>query len=291
MTNSEALKGFFLLAVIVSALFLISQVIMVLNVKEKVVVQDQEKITLGGMFKLLRDNDQLLVVMLVVVISNFVLYITSTMAFYYIKYDLGDANLLAPFILVGGVCQIIGVVLYPLVSKKIARKKIFNYSILIQVIGFIGLFANAFLLSNVVVLVFIFGALVFFGQGFFMVLQTVFLTDTVEYGELVTGRRSEAIVFSVQTFVVKLATGLSMGVVGIGLAVVNYVPDTGDITAVQADGTLWGFRIMMFILPVFGLLFSRYIFNKKHIIDEHKFTEIVEELKSKRGELNGENSM
>ena len=288
MTNSEALKGFFILALIVSIVFVVSQVVMVLNVKEKVRVVNNEKITLRNMFGLLKENDQLLVVMVVVVISNFVLYITSTMAFYYIKYDIGDPNLLFPFITAGGVIQVIGVVLYPMIAKKLARKKIFNLSILIQVIAFIGLFANAFILGNSVALMFVFGVFVFFGQGLSMVLQTVFLTDTVEYGELVTGRRSEAVVFSVQTFVVKLATGLSMGVVGVGLTLIKYVPDTGDVTAVQSNGTLWGIRILMFILPVFGMLISRYIFNKKHILDENKYQEILAELKIKRGEVNGE---
>ena len=140
-------------------------------------------------------------------------------------------------------------------------------------------------------MVFVLGTFVFFGQGLSMVLQTVLLTDTVEYGELKTGRRSEAIVFSVQTFVVKLATGLSMGVVGVGLAVIKYIPDTGAVTAVQSGSTIWGIRLLMFVLPVFGMLLSRYIFNKKHIIDETKYEEIVMELKQKRGELNGENTI
>ena len=215
----------------------------------------------------------------------------SIKAFYYIKYDLGDAALLFPFLTLGGVVQVIGVALYPTIAKKIPRKKIFNLSILIQVIAFIGLFINAFVLNNIIIMVFVLGTFVFFGQGLSMVLQTVLLTDTVEYGELKTGRRSEAIVFSVQTFVVKLATGLSMGVVGVGLAVIKYIPDTGAVTAVQSGSTIWGIRLLMFVLPVFGMLLSRYIFNKKHIIDETKYEEIVMELKQKRGELNGENTI
>ena len=40
----------------------------------------------------------------------------------------------------------------------------------------------------------------------------------------------------------------------------------------------------MFILPIFGLLLGRYLFNKKHIINEEKYTEIIKELEVKRGE-------
>ncbi len=284
-SNSEMLHGFFLFAIIISALFLVSQIFMVANVKEEIVVKSQDKITLKRMFQLLKENDQLMVVMIVIVISNFVLYITSAMAYYYIKYDIGNLDLLFPFLAFGGVVQISGVVLYPSLAKKMTRKQIYNLSILVQVVAFILLFINAFILGNFIVMVFVIGVAVFFGQGLSMVLQTVLLTDTVEYGELVTGRRSEAIVFSVQTFVVKLATGLSMGVVGVGLAIIKFVPDIEDVAAPQSDLTIWGIRILMFILPVFGMLLSRYIFNKKHIIDEQKYNEIINELKIKRGDV------
>jgi melibiose permease len=284
-SNSEMIHGFFLFAIIISILFLVSQVIMVMNVKEEIIIENEDKITLKKMFLILKENDQLMVVMVVIIISNFVLYITGAMAYYYIKYDIGNLDLLFPFLAFGGVVQISAVVLYPMIAKKMSRKKIYNLSITIQVVAFIFLFLNAFFLGNIVVMVFIIGVAVFFGQGLSMVLQTVLISDTVEYGELVTGRRSEAIVFSVQTFVVKLATGLSMGVVGVGLWAIKFVPDIDDLAVPQSNTTIWGIRVLMFILPVFGMLLSRYIFNKKHIIDEKKYESIVEELKIKRGGL------
>jgi melibiose permease len=206
------------------------------------------------------------------------------MAFYYIAYDIGNQSLFMPFIAFGGAMQLVGVATYSLLSKKLNRKQIYNLSILIQVFAFAALFINAFLLGNMLWLVFASGAFVFYGQGLSMVLQTVLLSDTVEYGELKTGRRSEAVVFSVQTFIVKLATGLSMGFVGIGLALFQFKsdPNATDLLP-QSDLTIWGIRIMMFILPVFGMLIARRIFNKRHIISEEKYIEIVEELKVIRG--------
>lgn len=283
-SNLQMRHGFLYMAIGVSLIFLISQVVMVLNVREEVVVKSQEKITLKRMFQLLKENDQLLVVMIVVVITNFVLYITSTMAFYYVAYDIGDQGLFMPFIAFGGAMQLVGVATYSFWSKSKSRKWIYNFSILIQIFAFIALFVNAFLLGNIMWLVFICGAFVFYGQGLSMVLQTVLLSDTVEYGELKTGRRSEAVVFSVQTFIVKLATGLSMGVVGVGLAAFQFKSDPNATELlVQSNLTIWGIRIMMFILPIIGMLIARHIFNKKHIINEEKYAEIVEELKVIRG--------
>lgn len=41
------------------------------------------------------------------------------------------------------------------------------------------------------------------------VLTTVFLANTVDYGELKNNRRDESVIFSMQTFVVKLASGVA----------------------------------------------------------------------------------
>jgi len=39
---------------------------------------------------------------------------------------------------------------------------------------------------------------------------------------------------------------------------------------------------MMFIPTIFGMLLSRYIFNKYHIINEDKYEEIIKELELRR---------
>jgi len=282
-TNSEMRNGFLYFALIISIIFIISQVVMVFNVKEQNVSEDHESISLKKMFKLLTDNDQLMVVMIVVVVTNFVLYITSTMAFYYISFNLGNENLFLPFIGLGLIVQLISIAFYTTLSKKFNRKQMYNYSILLQIFAFIGLFINAFILNDNIILVFGLGVLVFFGQGIGMVLTTLLLSDTVEYGELKTKTRSERTVFSVQTFVVKLATGLSMGVVGLGLEIIDLKVDAeSDGLLAQTSSTLFGISVMMFILPIFGMLLSRYIFNKYHIINEDKYEEIIKELELRR---------
>jgi len=282
-TNSEMRNGFLYFALIISIIFIISQVVMVFNVKEQNVSEDHESISLKKMFKLLTDNDQLMVVMIVVVVTNFVLYITSTMAFYYISFNLGNENLFLPFIGLGLIVQLISIAFYTTLSKKFNRKQMYNYSILLQIFAFIGLFINAFILNDNIILVFGLGVLVFFGQGIGMVLTTLLLSDTVEYGELKTKTRSESTVFSVQTFVVKLATGLSMGVVGLGLEIIDLKVDAeSDGLLAQTSSTLFGISVMMFILPIFGMLLSRYIFNKYHIINEDKYEEIIKELELRR---------
>ncbi|MCF7926781.1 MAG: glycoside-pentoside-hexuronide (GPH):cation symporter [Candidatus Izimaplasma sp.] len=282
--NSDKIQGLFYLAVIVAIVFIICELITVTNVKEKITVYDNK--SLKEMFTLLKQNDQLLVVMIVILIINFTLYITSGMAIYYITYAIGNEDLFFVFIALGGILQVIGSVIYPLFSNKFTRKQIYNIAIVLQLIGFLLLFGNAFIFDSIVLLLFVFASFVFLGQGLFMVLQTVLLSDTVEYGEYKNHKRSESLVFSVQTFIVKMAMGLSLGVIGIGLGIINFVPslEHADGTTeqfTQSAFTLQGMNIMMFILPIFGLLIGQYIFNKKHIIDEVYYNQMVEELKQR----------
>jgi len=105
------------------------------------------------------------------------------------------------------------------------------------------------------------------------ILTTAMLADTVEYGEWKLGVRSESIVFSVQTFVVKLASALSAFIVGLGLDIVGFIPDTA-----QSASTLTGLRFIMFVLPIFGLVASLWVYRKRYKIDAAFYEKIVREL-------------
>lgn len=45
--------------------------------------------------------------------------------------------------------------------------------------------------------------------GVLNVIITIFLANTVDYGEFKNNRRDESVIFSMQTFVVKLASGIA----------------------------------------------------------------------------------
>ena len=42
------------------------------------------------------------------------------------------------------------------------------------------------------------------------VIMTIFLSDSVDYGEVMNGTREESVIFSMQTFTVKLASGVAV---------------------------------------------------------------------------------
>ncbi|XMB85187.1 glycoside-pentoside-hexuronide (GPH):cation symporter [Mycoplasmatota bacterium WC44] len=269
---SEELDGFFILACIVSGIFFITQLLVVGFVREKK-QQIKNKITFKKTIEVLFKNDQLLVVIMVIVVFNLVLYITSGMAFYFFQYDLNNENLFVVFVALGGIVQVISSATYPILSKYLNRKKIFQLSIITPIIGCIGLLVYSFGPKDNIYGLMIFGFLVFYGIGISMVMQTILLSDSVEYGEWKINERTEGVVFSVQTFTVKLANALAMGLIGVGLGLFSF--KAGEI---QLEKTLIGMRLMMFALPIVGLLIALLIYNKFFKLDEEMYEKVVKEL-------------
>jgi len=96
-----------------------------------------------------------------------------------------------------------------------------------------------------------------FGVGMFNVLSTVMLADVVDYGEYITGKRSESIIFSAQTMLIKLAGALSAFITGVGLTIVGYVANQE-----QSPSTILGIKILMLGVPT-ALVFTSALIYKK----------------------------
>ena len=87
-----------------------------------------------------------------------------------------------------------------------------------------------------------------------------------------------------QTFVVKLASGLAVFITGLGLDLIGLSGNNStDGTIVQqTQGTIFGLRMLMTILPVLGLACALVVFRKNFKLTDERALEISEELKAKR---------
>ena len=93
---------------------------------------------------------------------------------------------------------------------------------------------------NWIFLLFLSGFLIFAANGMLTVLTTVFLANTVDYGQWKNHRRDESVIFSMQTFVVKLASGISALVASLCLNLCNLSSDTSDAAAARGFRKLCG---------------------------------------------------
>ena len=262
-------EGFRMVALIVSVVFVVTEVICCLKVRE----QSESRMktaTIKEMFRALFSNDQALVVVLGIVLINSSLYLTSNLIIYFFKYDMGGASWEGNYTLfstVGGAFQILGMmILYPVLRKKLDNVSIFRIALFMAMAGYAIILLLCFAgLSGNLILICLPGILVFAANGMLSVLTTVFLSNSVDYGELKTGQRDESVIFSMQTFVVKAASGVSVFIAGLGLDLIGLEGDaenTGVIVEQSAD-TILGLRLLMTIMPIIVLVCAFLFFMKK----------------------------
>ena len=283
--------GFMWFALIISILFIVFITVTCINVKEKSTV-DMETASVGQMFKALVKNDQAMTAVIAIVLINCSVYITSNLVIYFFKYDFGGTKWFESytyFNMFGGAVQILSMMIfYPLLRKKCSNVKIFYICTASAVIGYICLFAIAFTTMSSVFILFVPGFFIFAANGVLQVLTTVFLANSVDYGEYKNGRRDESVIFSMQTFVVKLASGIAAFAASICLSINNLKSDAVteaekslDFSLNVAQSAKIGLRMTMSLIPVVGLFIAIFYFKKKFILDEKKMEEISKELENK----------
>lgn len=284
--------GFKYFALIVAICFVVFIVLTCIFVKEENTV-NMETPTIGQMFKALLKNDQAMTIVVAIVLINCAIYITSNLVIYFFKYDFGGTAWYSSytyFNVFGGAIQIIAMMIFfPLLRKALSSEKIFYLCIFSAVFGYAVLLILAFTNMSNVFLLFIPAFFIFAANGMLQVLITIFLADTVDYGELKNGHRDESVIFSMQTFVVKLASGIAALIASICLAIFNLSSDsvteaqqTIDFSEAVSASSKIGLRMTMTILPIIGLIVGLIWFKKRFILHEDKMKEITEELESKK---------
>lgn len=272
-------RGFSLLAIGISIIFVIASVITVLNVKERVVTQKQEKTTVKGMLNVLFKNDQVKVILGIALLFNIAYQLSNSFALYYFKYVIGDAkNILYPvYAGVAGVAQMVSMAILPTFSQKVGKKAAFFMASFLPVIGLALLWVMGYVMPMSIVMVGVCSCVVNAGIGFMLVFITVLLSEVVDYGEYKLGTRNESILFSMQTFVVKFGGAFSGFLSGIGLTVIGFVANQQ-----QSAGTMTGMKIIMILLPAIMMAFCYVIYIKGYKLDGETYKMIRDELRKRK---------
>lgn len=281
--------GFGRVALIVSVLFVAAEILCCAFFKENSQTE-METAGVKEMFAALLRNDQAMVVVASIVLINSALYLTSNFIIYFFKYDFGGAGWKGSYTLfstVGGAAQILGMmVVYPLLRRKLSNTRIFAVSLISAFCAYVVMLAFLLAgLSGYLPLLLIPGVVVFICNGMLSVLTTLFLSNSVDYGQLKTGRREESVIFSMQTFVVKAASGVAVFLTGIGLDLIGLAGNTDEIgpVAVQSAETLLGLRLMMTVLPMIVLAAAFVLFRKKFTLTDQRVEEIGHQLRAGSG--------
>lgn len=278
--------GFQWFALIIAVLFVLFIGFTCITIREKSTV-DVDSPSVRQMFKALVQNDQAMTVVISIVLINCALYITSNLLIYFFKYDFGGEAWHESYTLFntfGGAVQILSMMLFfPLLRRFMSILQVFYTSMAMAVLGYLILIVMMLQNVNYIYLLFVPGFFVFAAFGMLTVLTTVFLANTVDYGELKNHRRDESVIFSMQTFVVKLASGVAALIASVCLSVCNLSDSTQAAEQIEAAASsVFGLRLTMTVFPIIGLLAAVLVFYKKFILTEAKVAQIAEELRKRQ---------
>lgn len=277
--------GYRYFALIIAVVFVIFIGITCLSIREKSSV-DMETTSVKDMFRALIQNDQAMTMVVAIVMINTALYITSNLVIYFFKYDFSPQAWQANYTLFntfGGAFQILAMMLlFPLLRRFMSSLKIFYVCFAMAFAGYVTLLLIALSGAENVYLLLIPAFLIMAAIGMLNVIITIFLANTVDYGELKNHRRDESVIFSMQTFVVKLASGVAALIASVVIQVFHIQKDeTAAVLTAIDGGSRMGLRLCMTVIPNVVLLIGMFVFRSHYILTDEKLEEITQELKGR----------
>ena len=257
-------NGFSRWAAICAVALVVFSLICVISTKEKHVVYGaKQKFSFKKIFQVLKTNDQLVVFMVVAMLSNAGWYLTSGTAVYYFSDVLEQPKAQSLFQTIGAVGSILGLLVIPILSKWFSKKRIYQISLVMTIIGYVLMYVTGPVLKQPLLLdiSYVFAST---GIASMFVSQTIFLADIVDYGEYKNGERNESVTFSMKGFLQKMAYTIQTIILFGGLGLVNYNEQITSTTKALNTTTKTTIGIIAFAIPPILMLLSLLVFTKKY---------------------------
>ena len=248
--------------------------------EENELIEEQEPTKLSELFGVILKNDQLL--WTTVSMALFMIGYTTTTSFglHFFKYIFGNEDMYSIFALVLGVSQIGALIVFPQFSKKFKRNQLYFGATILVVLGYLIFY----FFDQSIITIGLAGVLLFVGQAFIQLLMLLFISDTVEYGEVKLGKRNDSITLSIQPLINKIGGAIAAGIVSQVLVIsgVNSATSAADITP---EGATF-FKLAMLIIPLILIVIGYFVYRAKYTINEESYLELLEEISRRQHETN-----
>ena len=240
--------------------------------KERVVPEHNEKVTFKDVIESAKVNKYMFRILLVFFLNVF-MNIVQGIILYFFTYNLNAPQLMSVFGIIGTLSAV-GFLFIPLLTKYFKKRNILRTLLGMDIIIRIIFFLVGYESIGLVITFLAITQLLYSATG---PIISAMLSETVEYSEVKTGKRTEAIVFGGQTFAGKLSVALAGAFIGLLLTLIGY-----QANVEQTEFTLTGLFIVVSILPALGSLL-RLLVLSKYDYTEVEFNEcirIIQERKS-----------
>jgi glucuronide carrier protein len=223
---------------------------------------------------MLRQNKPLIVLCLSCLLFLTGMFAMQTVAVYYARDVLGNANLYIVMTLVGTVLMIVASMVVPGVSRALGKKRAYIAG---GFIGVVGGAAMAFAPGTIPAIGIACYGVLNFGIGLVNTLIFAIQPDTVDYGEWKTGVRGEGASYSVLSFTRKAGQGVGGAAASFTLGLGGYVSGA----ATQTEAGLASIRAAVGLIPAVAILIAA-LAMFAYPLTEDVFRRIVQETAARR---------
>ena len=252
-------KGFILTAIFYAGLSIPAFLVLFATVREPL---ERAPITKSANLREsladLRKNKPFLVMLAATIFATLGGVLASKTLVYYFKYTLGDEAAVGTAFAVNSLVILIAAPLLSFVTAKTSKRFVWRAGALISFTCSLLLFFNPFEIVPVVIGI---AAVSAVGSAAGHLTFWSALPDTVEYGEVRSGRRDESLTFGVMGFVQKASYGVAAALAGLMLDLIGY-----QANGSQDHATLQALKMVMTLLPA-GFILVAFLIIANYRLD------------------------
>ncbi|NQX18313.1 MFS transporter [Rathayibacter sp. VKM Ac-2857] len=273
--SGDSARGYAITVPIIGGVTVVLFLISFFSTKEVVQPVETAQPKMRQLWKSVGGNRPLQLVVIGFFLLGFIGYGRIAIMAYYFQYNIGDVSVFGTFNLVATGASVIGAIIAPLLLKLFPsgnKSRVLVLSCIIQAV----FFSAMYVVASDLTLFFVFGGLAGIGQGVFSAMIFGMVPDTVEYGEVKSGVRSEGFNYAFTSLALKWGGAAGPAVLGILLASTGYRPN-----AEQSPEVLNAITLMLTLVPgILTLLIAvPFLFYK---LDRTMFNDLVDELQRRK---------
>ncbi len=192
---------------------------------------------------------------------------------YYTKYALNLHEYQGTILFTSGIIAFLSIPIWWVISNRIGKKLTWLISSSITLIALVSFYLYPISqLNELLILVGFIG----FGSGAGGILFWSMLPDTIEYGEVHTGVRSESSLYGFMTFAQKGSIAFAIIILGLVLDAIGF-----QANEIQTESTIADMKAIMTLIPIVGIASSLVIIYF-YPIDAKMHKELLKQLKEER---------
>ena len=261
---SGTLESYYILIFGSMAVTLVFSILGALGVKERVTPKgtDDERYSLRELFQFLRFKP-VWTHFLMILLSTVGTSLSSGTGTFFYTYIMKDLKLMSGVSVVSLVITLLGMAVAPVLANKLGKKNVFLAGIIVAVGGSLIRFIDV----RSLLLIYVGAVFAGIGGGFIGPLAYGIQADNTMYVQYKTGKRAEAAVASLSSFVSKAAQGVAGAISGYMLAVTGFIGGAAQQPQSVEGGIIFcSITLPLILCAAAGLVFGTlYPLGKKEV--------------------------